>query len=70
MEIGDLSMKTDFKTMTIKQLRKYILEHREDQEAFKIFMDRIDSKPSDQIYDATDTDMERFSEILKEHQKF
>ncbi len=60
-------MKNDFQTMTIKQLKKYILEHREDQEAFTIFMDKIEAESSNKIYNAND--IEQFSDLLKQHQK-
>ncbi len=60
-------MKRDFQTLTIKELKQYILEHREDQEAFRIFMARIDKQPPSQLYNAMD--VERFSELLREHQK-
>ena len=60
-------MKPNFQTLTIKELKQYILEHREEQEAFRIFMDRIEQQPPSQLYDAMD--FERFSELLKEHQK-
>ena len=60
-------MKTNFQNMTIKELKKYILEHREDQEAFYIFMDKIDAKSSDRIYDSND--IEKFSELFKQHKK-
>ena len=35
MEIGGLSMKSDFQMMTMGELKKYVLEHRNDQEAFQ-----------------------------------
>jgi hypothetical protein len=66
METGGLLMKNDFQTMTIKQLKKYILEHREDQEVFTIFMDKIEAQSSNKIYNAND--IEQFSDILKQHQ--
>ena len=35
MEIGGLLMKSDFPTMTMGELKKYVLEHRNDQVAFQ-----------------------------------
>lgn len=36
--------------MTIKELKKYVLEHRNDQTAFQALMDRIDTQPQEQVY--------------------
>ncbi|MCT0254508.1 MULTISPECIES: hypothetical protein [unclassified Synechocystis] len=58
-------MKTKFQAMTIKQLKQYVLEHREDQDAFEVFMDRLDSQPAAKIYDGDD--VAQFAEILKQH---
>lgn len=33
-------MKPDFQTMSMKELRAYVLEHREDDEAFYALVDR------------------------------
>ena len=38
--------KPNFTTMTQAQLRAYVLEHREDKEAFYALADRIESRPS------------------------
>ncbi|MEA5511353.1 hypothetical protein VB715_16385 [Crocosphaera sp. UHCC 0190] len=34
----------DFNTMNLKKLRQYILSHREDNEAFYTFVDRVDKE--------------------------
>lgn len=65
MEIGGLSMKVNFTTMTLKELKKYVLEHRSDQVAFQALMDRIDTQPQDKIYG--DVDSETFSLLLEQH---
>ncbi len=36
--------KPDFKKMNLKDLRTYILSHREDNEAFYTFVDRVDTE--------------------------
>ena len=33
-------MKSDFQTMTMGELKKYVLEHRNDRAAFQALMDR------------------------------
>ncbi len=36
--------KPDFKTMNLKELRQDILSHREDNQAFYTFIDRVDTE--------------------------
>ena len=60
-------MKPNFQTITIKELKKYVLEHREDLEAFQTLVNRIDEQPHKKLHD--DVSLERFSELLREHQK-
>lgn len=61
-------MKSDFQIMTIKELKKYVLEHRNDQTAFQILMERIDSQPQGKIYGEVNT--EQFSALLEQHRRF
>lgn len=65
-ESGDLLMKPNFQVITIKELKQYILENREDKEAFQVYMERINNQPSSQLYD--EADIEQFSELLRENQ--
>ena len=44
-------MKSNFEAMSRQELRTYILEHREDDEAFQIYLDQVMSEPSE-IYPA------------------
>ena len=68
MEIGGLLMKLNFQTMTIGELKKYVLEHRDDKAAFQALMERIDAQPQDRVYG--EVNPEQFSEILKQHRRF
>ncbi|HAZ44395.1 MAG TPA: hypothetical protein DDW76_06200 [Cyanobacteria bacterium UBA11369] len=36
-----MTQKVDFQKMSRKELRKYVLTHREDDEALRIYMDRL-----------------------------
>ena len=38
--MGLFVMKPDFQSMSVKELRAYVLEHREDDEAFYALVDR------------------------------
>jgi hypothetical protein len=46
-EIGSLTMtpKPDFQQMSRKELRQYVLAHREDEEALRIYMTRLHHEP-------------------------
>ncbi|NEP10060.1 MAG: hypothetical protein F6K14_07550 [Symploca sp. SIO2C1] len=68
MIIGGLLMRSDFQTMTMQELKKYVLEHRNNQAAFHALMERIDAQPQDQIYGEVDT--EKFAELLEQHRRF
>jgi len=43
-------MKPNFETMTKPELKAYVLEHRNDLEAFHFLMDRINSEPEPKFY--------------------
>jgi uncharacterized coiled-coil protein SlyX len=65
MGIGGLSMKSNFQRMTLRELKKYVLEHRNDQTAFQALMDRVDSQAQSQVYD--EVDIEQFSMLVDQH---
>ncbi|BAZ82221.1 DUF6887 family protein [Sphaerospermopsis kisseleviana] len=37
-------IKFDFKTMSMKELRAYVLSHRHDQEAFYFYVDKLNAE--------------------------
>jgi hypothetical protein len=43
MEIRTMSAKPDFTTMTFSELRAYVLDHRDDQDALQVFLDKCQS---------------------------
>jgi hypothetical protein len=55
-------MKPDFNVMTKAELRTYVLEHREDRDAFQALADRIYANPNPQWYPPEDT--EKIADIL------
>jgi len=61
-------MKSDFQRMTMGELKKYVLEHRNDQVAFQALMERIDAQTQDQVYG--EVDAEQFSALLQQHRRF
>ena len=58
-------MKSNFQTMTLRELKKYVLEHRNDQTAFQALMDRVDSQAQDQVYD--EVDVQLFCMLVDQH---
>jgi len=60
-------MKPNFNAMTRKELRAYVLEHRDDAEAISVIVEKIKADPNTHWYEPEDTD--RFPEIYAEHQK-
>ncbi|ALF53746.1 hypothetical protein ACX27_14260 [Nostoc piscinale CENA21] len=60
--------KYDFMSMTRSELRRYILEHREDEAAVQIYLDRFSSNSSE-IFPAPQTieDLENFPQLHQQH---
>ncbi len=58
-------MKFDPAHLSLSELRTYVLEHRDDQDAFHALMDRIDAQPAERVFSREDLD--RFPELLAEH---
>lgn len=52
----------------MRELKKYILEHRNDQAAFQALMERVDAQPQNQVYG--EVDAEQFSALLEQHRRF
>jgi hypothetical protein len=62
--------KPNFISISRAELRKYILEYREDEEAFQVYLDRFKSDTSE-IFPAPQTidDLKDFSELQRQHQQ-
>ena len=58
--MGLLAMKPDFQKISMKELRTYVLEHREDDEAFYALADRRRAaNPNPVLYSPPKTPEER-----------
>lgn len=64
-------MKPDFKAMTRKELLAYILEHRDDDEAFHIYMGKVHAEPPTEIYPAPQSidDLKHFPQLLEKFRR-
>ncbi|MCY7273172.1 MAG: hypothetical protein LH702_05370 [Phormidesmis sp. CAN_BIN44] len=60
-------MRPNFEAMSIKELKAYIFEHRNDAEAISVIVQKVMASPHTKRYSAEDAD--RFPEIYAEHQK-
>ncbi len=60
-------MKPNFDQMTRKELRTYILQHRNDADAIHAMVLKITNDPNTRWYKPEDA--ERFPEIYEEHRK-
>ncbi|MBR8839227.1 MAG: hypothetical protein DSM106950_35805 [Stigonema ocellatum SAG 48.90 = DSM 106950] len=49
--------KPDFKTMSKSELKRYLLEHRNDTEAFHALMDKINAEPHQKFYTVDEADV-------------
>ncbi len=61
-----MSVKPNFATMNVLQLRAYVLEHRDDQEALQAYLDKLHAKnQGSRVYNAEDDVAEAISEYLQ-----
>ncbi len=56
--------------MTRNELRSYILKHRDDDDAFRVYIDRFKSEDNE-IYPAPQSieDLKNFPELQRQHQE-
>ena len=58
-------MKSNFQIMTMRELKRYVLEHRNDQAAFQALMNRVGSQAQAQVYN--EVDIQQFSRLVDQH---
>jgi hypothetical protein len=58
----------NFQTMTRTELRQYILNHREDQNALQIYVDRFQN-PNSRVFPAPENleDINNYPELYRQH---
>ena len=63
-------MKLKFEKMTRLELRKYIVEHREDEEAFQVYMDKVMTEPGE-VYPAPQSieDLQHFPQLIEKRRQ-
>lgn len=68
----EVSMKQpDFQAMTRKELLSYILAHRDDNDAFHAFMDKVYAEAPKEVYPAPQSidDLKHFPELLEKFRR-
>jgi len=61
-----MSVKPDFATMTTSELRAYVLEHRDDEEALHAYLDKLHAKKSSsRLYKPEEDVAQAIAEYLK-----
>jgi hypothetical protein len=61
-----MNTKPNFATMHKLELRAYVLEHREDEDALHAYLDRLNTEnPAERIYQPEDDVGEAIAEYIK-----
>lgn len=61
-----MSVKPDFATMTTIELRVYLLEHRDDQEALHAYLDKLHAEnPNTRAYGSEDNVSDAIAQYLQ-----
>ncbi len=65
-----MSMKPDFANMTTSDLRAYVLQHREDEEALHVLIDKLHANSSSvRVYSPEDNIAAALAEHLQSTQR-
>ncbi|WP_250123788.1 hypothetical protein [Chroococcidiopsis sp. CCMEE 29] len=64
-------MKPDFQAMGRAELRAYVLEHRDDREAFHAYIDKLATEPVLAVHSLSDTAplAEVIAKVNREHKR-
>ena len=63
-----MSKKPDFKTMNSQELKSYILSHRDDDEAFYAYVDKINERKDRVVYPPLKSleELEKYPEVIEQ----
>ncbi|MBW4577460.1 MAG: hypothetical protein KME08_19675 [Aphanothece sp. CMT-3BRIN-NPC111] len=65
-----MSIKPDFANMSAMELRAYVLEHRDDEEALHAYLDKLHMEnPNSRVYRPEDNVAEAIAGYLKDKQQ-
>lgn len=57
----------DFNQMNLKELRSYVLNHREDEATLRLYMDRLRDDPNVAHYSGGLDDMPYLEQLIRDH---
>ena len=63
-----MNKKPDFQGMTSQELKSYVLSHRDDDEAFYAYIDKINKRQDRVVYPPLNSleDMEKYPEFIEQ----
>jgi aromatic ring hydroxylase len=63
-----MNQKPNFKTMTSQELKSYVLSHREDDEAFYAYVDKVNERKDRVVYPPLNSleDLEKYPEVIEQ----
>lgn len=63
-----MTQKPNFKAMTSQELKRYVLSHRDDDEAFYAYVDKVNERPDRVVYPPLNSleDMEKYPEFIEQ----
>ncbi len=65
-----MSLKPEFGNMTAIELRAYVLQHRDDEEALHAYLDKLHNEnPNSRVYSPEDNVAEAIAEYIKNKQQ-
>jgi hypothetical protein len=65
-----MSAKPNFMAMTKAELRAYVLEHREDEEALYVYLDKLHTEnPNPRVYSPEESVADAIAEYMKSREQ-
>ncbi|WP_420372296.1 DUF6887 family protein [Microcystis aeruginosa] len=66
--MNKMNQKPNFKTMTSQELKSYVLSHREDDEAFYAYVDKVNERKDRVVYPPLNSleDLEKYPEVIEQ----
>lgn len=63
-----MNQKPNFKAMTSQELKSYVLSHRDDDEAFYAYVDRVHEREDRVVYPPLNSleDLEKYPEFIEQ----
>ncbi|NEO91277.1 MAG: hypothetical protein F6K56_13930 [Moorea sp. SIO3G5] len=63
-----MNQKPNFKTMSAQELKRYVLYHREDEEAFYAYLDKVRARKERVLYPPLKSleDLENYPEVIEQ----